>query len=131
MERKRAIQQRDEDRDFFFRLVAIRDGRKCATPDRYCTSDLELDHVIPKSKDGPTALWNLQILCGHHNREKGARMPFRIPDATALAFRPPVRERETFKLRARRLSPLEMLRHPAGREAFMGALRRGLGLSGE
>lgn len=34
---------------------------------------LEVDHIIPESKGGPTTLANFQTLCGDCNRKKGAR----------------------------------------------------------
>jgi len=46
---------------------------KCACPD--CTENrynkLEVDHKIPWSKGGKTILDNAQLLCKHHNSEKG------------------------------------------------------------
>ena len=35
--------------------------------------NLEVDHVIPKSKGGGDNIDNLQLLCGHCNRMKGTR----------------------------------------------------------
>ncbi|MBC6428556.1 MAG: HNH endonuclease [Cellvibrionales bacterium] len=37
------------------------------------THQLEVDHIIPKSKGGTDHLENLQLLCGHCNRVKGNR----------------------------------------------------------
>jgi DNA modification methylase len=34
---------------------------------------LEVDHIIPKSKNGPDAYENYQLLCGHCNKVKGNR----------------------------------------------------------
>ena len=36
-----------------------------------CT--FEIDHIIPESKGGKTTLDNLQLLCRHCNRSKGAK----------------------------------------------------------
>ncbi len=37
----------------------------------YQKKDLEVDHMIPKSKSGSEHISNLQLLCGHCNRSKG------------------------------------------------------------
>jgi hypothetical protein len=34
---------------------------------------LEIDHNVPISEGGPTALWNLRRLCAHHHEYKHAR----------------------------------------------------------
>jgi 5-methylcytosine-specific restriction endonuclease McrA len=51
--------------------VIERDGLRCV----YCGLDLiikevQLDHVIPEAKGGPTSYDNLQVTCGKCNREK-------------------------------------------------------------
>ncbi len=38
-------------------------------------SAVEVDHVFPHSKGGPTVVSNGQALCASHNRRKGGRMP--------------------------------------------------------
>jgi hypothetical protein len=52
------------------RVVQERDGRcrfpGCARNAKGC----EPDHVIPYSRGGPTAPWNLAALCKHHHRVK-------------------------------------------------------------
>jgi HNH endonuclease len=50
--------------------VAARDGGRC----RQCgsTEELHFDHVIPWSKGGANTVDNIQLLCGYHNRLKGA-----------------------------------------------------------
>jgi hypothetical protein len=50
--------------------VAHRDGGRC----RQCGSDQDLhyDHMIPWSKGGANTINNIQLLCGYHNRLKGA-----------------------------------------------------------
>jgi len=52
------------------RAVFERDGFKC----RVCGSDqrIELDHIVPISKGGPSTLENLQPLCKPCNLAKGA-----------------------------------------------------------
>lgn len=36
----------------------------------YPESEIDIDHIIPKSKGGTNALWNLQPMCKHCNRSK-------------------------------------------------------------
>lgn len=46
---------------------------------------MESDHVWPKSKGGPDARWNRQVLCRRHNRQKGARYAdYRIRNLAVL-----------------------------------------------
>jgi len=52
------------------RFVQERDGR-CRFPGcRRNAKRCEPDHVIPYSRGGPTAPWNLAALCKHHHRVK-------------------------------------------------------------
>ncbi len=55
--------------------VIIRDrfcrDEGCGLPGRDC----QIDHVIPRSKGGPTAEPNGECKCGTANRLKGDRMP--------------------------------------------------------
>lgn len=37
-------------------------------------SEIDIDHIIPQSKGGPDAIWNLQAMCKHCNRSKQADM---------------------------------------------------------
>ena len=52
------------------RFILERDGWQCV----WCgsTDELEIDHVIPFSRGGACSVDNAQVLCGPHNREKGA-----------------------------------------------------------
>ncbi len=52
--------------------VAARDGGRCRMPGCGSTDDLHYDHVIPWSKGGANTVNNIQLLCGYHNRLKGA-----------------------------------------------------------
>lgn len=47
-------------------------GKHCLFPGCLAT-DATYDHVIPLSKGGDHAIWNLQPLCHYHNSSKGAR----------------------------------------------------------
>jgi hypothetical protein len=52
------------------RFVQKRDGH-CRFPGcRRIAKRCEPDHVIPFSRGGPTAIWNLACLCKHHHRVK-------------------------------------------------------------
>ncbi len=58
------------------RNVLLRDGFTC----RYCgfegsTSQLTIDHVLPRSRGGRTTWDNVVAACGPCNREKGDRTP--------------------------------------------------------
>lgn len=58
-----------------------RDNGRCqhcvaeGKPDRECIvpwSEYDADHVLPHSRGGQTILDNAQLLCGYHNKKKGA-----------------------------------------------------------
>lgn len=52
-------------------LVMSRDGFKCVMCGKTAKETiLEVDHIIPVSKDGKTTIENLQTLCIDHNRGK-------------------------------------------------------------
>lgn len=58
------------------RNLFARDGNRC----QYCgkhfpTSELSLDHVIPKSRNGPTSWDNIVCSCVSCNVKKGGRTP--------------------------------------------------------
>lgn len=53
--------------------VYQRDGGRCAICG--AESDLHFDHIVPLAKGGAaTSVDNLRLLCGKHNRSKGARI---------------------------------------------------------
>jgi 5-methylcytosine-specific restriction endonuclease McrA len=69
------IERKRRDREELERLrpfVYERDGHRC----QHCGTgkSLSLDHVIPRSKGGPTTLENLQTLCCPCNSSKGDRL---------------------------------------------------------
>lgn len=41
---------------------------------------MDVDHIVPQSKGGSDALWNLQGLCQHCNRSKGAKTDNTVKD---------------------------------------------------
>ena len=45
---------------------------ECAVEGCHVNRYLEIDHNVPISEGGPTALWNLRRLCGHHHEYKHA-----------------------------------------------------------
>lgn len=58
------------------RRAAQAKGRQCFHP--FCdrpAAECQIDHCIPASRGGPTALWNSQPGCAFHNGGKGASMP--------------------------------------------------------
>jgi 5-methylcytosine-specific restriction endonuclease McrA len=46
---------------------------ECAVEGCHVNRHLEIDHNVPISEGGPTALWNLRRLCAHHHEYKHAR----------------------------------------------------------
>lgn len=61
---------------FTRRNVLLRDGFEC----QYCgerpgTSELTLDHVLPRSRGGPMTWENVVAACKQCNRDKGSRTP--------------------------------------------------------
>ena len=47
-------------------------GKKCkGCGNEYLEKDFEVDHIIPRSKDGSDHYSNLQLLCGNCNKKKG------------------------------------------------------------
>ena len=49
------------------RTALVHRDRTCVVPGCGVGFGLEIDHVIPVAEDGPTALDNLALLCGHHH----------------------------------------------------------------
>lgn len=54
-------------------LYGQQDGNCAGCGDHFEARHLEVDHIIAKAKGGTDHLDNLQLLCGHCNRTKGAR----------------------------------------------------------
>ena len=69
-------------RDDYFDNHKTKGGwHKCAECGKsFRKSDIDVDHIIPQSYGGPDALWNLQSMCKHDNRSKGASLANTIPD---------------------------------------------------
>ncbi len=58
------------------RNLYARDGNRCQyCGKRYPTTDLSLDHVIPRSQGGKTTWDNVVCACLHCNIKKGGRTP--------------------------------------------------------
>ena len=49
------------------RTALVHRDRTCVVPGCGVSFGLEIDHVIPVAENGPTALDNLALLCGHHH----------------------------------------------------------------
>lgn len=65
----------------------LRDGWSCVNCGASC-GDLQVDHVMPRSRGGPDSLHNYQWLCGWCNRAKGSLLPedwSKISNRAALA----------------------------------------------
>ncbi len=45
----------------------------CQYPQEYSDSSLEIEHIVPRSADGPTEFNNLALACSHCNRHKATR----------------------------------------------------------
>jgi 5-methylcytosine-specific restriction endonuclease McrA len=69
------------------RAVLARDGYRC----QYCgsTRHLTLDHVIPRSRGGPTSWDNVVTSCAPCNVRKGSRLPAEVGMALRGCPRPP------------------------------------------
>ncbi len=75
------------------RNIFARDNNRC----QYCaqffpTSELSLDHVIPKSRGGQTAWENIVCACVACNVRKGGRTP---QEARMKLFKPPVKPKKS------------------------------------
>lgn len=45
----------------------------CQYPQEFSDSPLEIEHIVPRSADGPTEFNNLALACSHCNRHKATR----------------------------------------------------------
>ena len=45
----------------------------CQYPQEFSDSPLEIEHIVPRSADGPTESNNLALACSHCNRHKATR----------------------------------------------------------
>jgi 5-methylcytosine-specific restriction endonuclease McrA len=75
------------------RNIFARDGNRC----QYCgknfpTSELSLDHVVPRSRNGPTSWENVVCACVACNVRKGGRTPH---EAHMKLIRTPVRPKRS------------------------------------
>ena len=75
------------------RNIFARDGNRC----QYCgknfpTSELSLDHVVPRSRNGPTSWENVVCACVACNVKKGGRTPH---EAHMKLTRPPTRPKRS------------------------------------
>jgi len=75
------------------RNVFARDMNRCQyCGKRYATSELSLDHVIPRSRGGKTTWENLVCSCTRCNARKGGRLP---EEAGLSLVRKPVKPRRS------------------------------------
>lgn len=79
---------RAEGRRLSRRAVLARDGFRC----QYCgsTRHLTLDHIIPRSRGGPTSWDNVITSCAPCNVRKGACLPSEVGMSPSRKPRPPV-----------------------------------------
>ncbi len=102
------------------REVRARDGGKCQWPvssGGVCGSEVrvEIDHVVPRGRGGPSTVENCRVLCDVHNRE-AARQVYGDAHMDLFAPRPPrasepVADWVTFEP-PRRPARRSALRHP-------------------
>jgi hypothetical protein len=87
--------------------ILLRDDETC----QYCgkrTRDLTLDHVIPRSRGGPSTWENLVACCKLCNGRKGNRLP---KEVNMRLLRPP-------RPLAQEYAGIFLLRYPRLREAY-------------
>ena len=85
------------------RNVFARDGSRCQYCGvRYPTSELSLDHVVPRSQDGPTTWQNIVCCCVKCNVRKGGRTP---RQAGMKLIREPAKPKRSPLLSAKLLNP--------------------------
>ena len=58
------------------RRVLARAGGQCERWLCTRTDDLQIDHVWPHRRGGPTRVWAMQALCADHNRGKSDHLPW-------------------------------------------------------
>lgn len=85
------------------RNVFARDGNRC----QYCgvrfpTSELSLDHIVPRSQEGPTTWQNIVCCCVKCNVRKGGRTP---QQAGMKLVREPSKPKRSPLLSAKLLNP--------------------------
>lgn len=75
------------------RNVFARDGNQCQyCGQRFPTSELSLDHVVPRSRGGITSWENIVCACVSCNVRKGGRTP---PEAHMILVRHPVKPKRS------------------------------------
>ena len=75
------------------RNLYARDGNRCQyCGKRFPTSELSLDHIVPRSRGGPSTWENIVCACLRCNVHKGGRTP---SEARMHLIRPPVRPRRS------------------------------------
>jgi 5-methylcytosine-specific restriction endonuclease McrA len=79
---------RAEGRRLSKRAVLARDGFRC----QYCGSarHLTIDHIIPRSRGGPTCWENVITSCAPCNARKGACLPSEVGMSPSRKPRPPL-----------------------------------------
>jgi 5-methylcytosine-specific restriction endonuclease McrA len=85
------------------RNIFARDNNRC----QYCgrrfpSSELSIDHVVPKSRGGLSTWTNVVCCCTRCNARKGGRLPV---EARMKLTRPPVRPRSSPVVRLKIASP--------------------------
>lgn len=79
---------RAEGRRLSRRAILARDGFRC----QYCgsTRHLTLDHIVPRSRGGPTSWDNVVTSCAPCNVRKGACLPSEVGMSPSRKPRPPL-----------------------------------------
>jgi 5-methylcytosine-specific restriction enzyme A len=65
--------RRIKTRERFYGYLIDRDGEHCTSPGCGETSNLTIDHIVPRKLGGTNDPTNLHLLCQKHNSEKGIR----------------------------------------------------------
>lgn len=97
--------------------VFERDGKRCVGFSKPCgrTEGLTVDHILEKSKEGPTVMENLQTLCVICHTEKNMGRPHPEPDRILSSFE---RMRAKHKSRTRIPAATRRKRKAAVRECI-------------